>query len=93
MPVLWIFGNRSFVIAFCTICVSYPLSLHRDISKLARASGLALIGMLIIVISVVIEGENVSADLKGDPTQRFSIIGGQVFEAIGVIRSVYVNLL
>lgn len=38
------------------------------------------------MISVVVEGEHVSKDLKGDPDQRFSVIGSQVFEAIGVIR-------
>lgn len=39
------------------------------------------------MISVVIEGGNVSSDLRGDPNDRFSAIGSQVFEAIGVIRS------
>jgi sodium-coupled neutral amino acid transporter 11 len=85
-PVLSIFSNRSFIVALCTICVSYPLSLYKDIAKLARASGLALIGMMIIVVSVVIEGEHVTDALKGDPSKRFSLIGSQVFEAIGVIR-------
>ena len=85
-PVLFIFANRNFIVALCTVFVSYPLSLYRDISKLARASGLALVGMLIIVTSVVAEGTRVSSDLKGDPRQRFTFIGSQVFEAIGVIR-------
>lgn len=44
--------------------------------------------MLIIVVSVVVEGGNVSDSLKGDPSKRFSVLGSQVFEAIGVIRSV-----
>jgi len=90
MPVLFIFANRSFIVALCTIFVSYPLSLYRDISKLARASGLALIGMLIIVASVVAEGSHVSSDLKGDPSQRFTFMGSQVFEAIGVISFAFV---
>lgn len=42
--------------------------------------------MLIIVLSVVIEGEHVDGTLKGDPSKRYSFIGSQVFEAIGVIR-------
>lgn len=78
------------MIALCTICVSYPLSLYRDIHKLARASGLALIGMLIIVASVLIEGPHVTPDLKGDPTKQFSIIGSGVFQAIGVISFAFV---
>lgn len=70
--------------------VSYPLSLYRDISKLARASGFALVGMLIIVASVLIEGAHVSEDLKGSPDERFSIIKPQVFQAIGVISFAFV---
>lgn len=38
--------------------VSYPLSLYRDIHKLSRASGLALVGMIIIVASVLILSKN-----------------------------------
>lgn len=85
IPVLSLFTNRQFVIALCTTCVSYPLSLYRDIHKLSRASGLALIGMLIIVTSVLIEGPHVSVELKGDPSKRFSVIQPGVFQAIGVI--------
>jgi sodium-coupled neutral amino acid transporter 11 len=85
IPVLSLFTNRQFVIVLCTVCISYPLSLYRDIHKLARASGLALIGMLIIVISVLIEGPHVPPDLKGDPSQKWSIVGPGIFQAIGVI--------
>lgn len=90
VPVLSLLTNRQFVIALCTLCVSYPLSLHRDIHKLSRASGLALIGMLIIVSSVLIEGPHVSPSLKGDPSQRFTIIGSGVFQAVGVISFAFV---
>lgn len=85
LPVLSIFANRQFIIVLCTIGVSYPLSLYRDIHKLSRASGLALIGMVIIVMSVLIEGPHVTENLKGDPAKRFSVIGPGVFQAIGVI--------
>jgi solute carrier family 38 (sodium-coupled neutral amino acid transporter), member 11 len=85
IPVLSIFANRQFIIALCTVCVSYPLSLYRDIHKLSRASGLALIGMLIIVASVLIEGPQVPPELKGDPSKRFSLVGPGIFQAIGVI--------
>ncbi|KAF8658240.1 hypothetical protein AX16_002017 [Volvariella volvacea WC 439] len=90
IPVLSIFANRQFIIALCTICVSYPLSLYRDIHKLSRASGLALVGMLIIVLSVLIEGPHVTDDLKGDPSKRFTIIGSGIFQAIGVISFAFV---
>ncbi|KAI0049826.1 amino acid transporter [Auriscalpium vulgare] len=90
IPVLSLLTNRQFVIALCTISVSYPLSLYRDIHKLSIASGLALCGMLIIVGSVIFEGPLVSPLLKGDPAKRFSIIEPGVFQAIGVISFAFV---
>ena len=84
-PLLWLFTNRQFVIFLCTACVSYPLSLYRDIHKLSRASGLALIGMLIIVFAVLIEGPHVPSELKGDPSKKYSIINPGIVQAIGVI--------
>ncbi|KAI0081219.1 amino acid transporter [Panus rudis PR-1116 ss-1] len=90
VPILSIFANRQFIIALCTLCVSYPLSLYRDIHKLSRASGLALIGMIIIVTSVLIEGPQVSPNLKGDPSKRFTFLGSGLFQAIGVISFAFV---
>ncbi|OJT12294.1 Vacuolar amino acid transporter 2 [Trametes pubescens] len=90
VPVLNLLVKRQFVIALCTICVSYPLSLYRDIHKLSRASGLALVGMIIIVVSVLIEGPNVTPDLKGDQSLRFTFLGDNVFRAIGVISFAFV---
>ncbi|KAI0769606.1 amino acid transporter [Trametes elegans] len=90
VPVLSLLTRRQFVIALCTICVSYPLSLYRDIHKLSRASGLALVGMVIIVTSVLIEGPHVDPDLKGDPHARFTFLGDGVFQAIGVISFAFV---
>ncbi|KAH7888588.1 amino acid transporter [Phlebopus sp. FC_14] len=90
IPVLSLFTNRQFIIALCTVCVSYPLSLYRDIHKLSRASGLALLGMLIIVTSVLVEGPHAPQDLKGDPSKRFTVVGPGVFQAIGVISFAFV---
>lgn len=85
IPVLGLLTNRQFVIFLCTTCVSYPLSLYRDIHKLSRASGLALISMVIIVASVLVEGPGVPSILKGDPSMRFSFVNAGIFQAIGVI--------
>jgi len=85
IPVLKVFVNRQFIIAFCTIFFSYPLSLYRDIHKLARASGLALIGMVIIVLAVLLEGPHVPPEMKGDQVGKFSFIEPGIFQAIGVI--------
>ena len=85
IPVLYLFTNRQFMIVLCTACISYPLSLYRDIHKLARASGLALIGMFIIVISVLVEGPHVPIEFKGDPSHKWSFLGTGFFRAVGVI--------
>lgn len=112
MPVLSLLTNRMFVIFLATVTVSYPLSLHRDISKLSKASGIgvysgyhswvkfppadvalalsALVGMLVIVCSVLIEGSRVDDALKGSDSARFTIIQPRVFEAIGVISFAFV---
>jgi len=90
MPILKIFANRQFLIALCTIGVSYPLSLYRDIHKLSRASALALVGVVIIVASVLMEGSRVPPELKGSPDGKFSIIAPGVFQAIGVISFAFV---
>ncbi|PFH51484.1 hypothetical protein AMATHDRAFT_74848 [Amanita thiersii Skay4041] len=90
IPVLRLFSNRQFIITLCTTCVSYPLSLYRDIHKLSRASGLALIGMVIIVASVLFEGPQVPVELKGDPSRRFTLMGSGLVQAIGVISFAFV---
>ncbi|KAH9832215.1 amino acid transporter [Rhodofomes roseus] len=90
IPVLSLLTKRQFVIALCTVCVSYPLSLHRSIDKLARASLLALLGMVTIVVSVLIDSPRVPPELKGDPSKRFTVLGPGVFQAIGVISFAFV---
>jgi sodium-coupled neutral amino acid transporter 11 len=90
VPVLSLFADRGFVIVLCTVGVSYPLSLYRDIHKLSIASSFALCGMLIIVFSVIYEGPLVSPLLKGDPSKRFSFIEPGIFQAIGVISFAFV---
>src|SRR6266481_4107396 len=92
IPVLSLFASRQFIVAFCTLTVSYPLSLCCDIHKLSQASGLALVRMLIIVTSVIIEGNVVTPELHGSssPSVRFSIVTPRVTEAIGVISFAFV---
>ncbi|KAH9176293.1 amino acid transporter [Lactarius sanguifluus] len=90
VPVLSLFADRRFIIVLCTVGVSYPLSLYRDIHKLSIASSFALCGMIIIVGSVIFEGPLVSPLLKGDPSKRFSLIEPGIFQAIGVISFAFV---
>lgn len=87
--------HRNFIIGVCTLCVSFPLSLHRDIAKLSRASGFgtfisaeltpALVSMLIIVFAVVVRGVAAPVDLRGSSEGALAFMKPRVFEAIGVI--------
>ncbi|KAL7423107.1 hypothetical protein Q5752_002406 [Cryptotrichosporon argae] len=82
--------DRRFVIVLCTIAVSFPLSLHRDIVKLSKSSSFALVSMAIIVASVVLRGVAVDPSLRGDPLEALSLIRPGVFSAIGVISFAFV---
>ncbi|KAL9115395.1 MAG: hypothetical protein Q9227_000716 [Pyrenula ochraceoflavens] len=94
---LWLLGDRTFIIIVVIGGVSWPLSLYRDIAKLAKASTLALISMLIIIITVITQGARVPKDLKGDFTGLWFINSG-FFQSVGVISfvthlSTFVSLL
>ncbi|GAA5903767.1 hypothetical protein JCM5296_003918 [Sporobolomyces johnsonii] len=82
--------SRPVVTILLTVGISYPLSLYRDIEKLSHASALALISMVVIVVSVAIRGPGVEDTLKGDPSQRWTVLESGFFEAIGVISFAFV---
>jgi sodium-coupled neutral amino acid transporter 11 len=69
------------------------LRLHATIPltllQLAKASGLALISMIIIIITVVTQAFSVPAELKGQ-LRGSLIINDGIFEAIGVISFAFV---
>lgn len=88
--VLKLLVNRQFIICLTTVIISFPLSLHRDIVKLSKSSGFALISMCIIVASVVLRGVAVDPSLRGSSLDVFSIMKPGVFQAIGVISFAFV---
>ncbi|KAI7894837.1 AAAP amino acid permease [Mucor mucedo] len=90
VPVIWIFGDRRMCISFFTLFVSYPLSLYRDISKLAKTSALALVAIIVIIVSVVIEGPQQSREIRGSDDLMFNVINDEVFQAIAVISFAFV---
>ncbi|KAJ9619564.1 hypothetical protein H2203_008344 [Taxawa tesnikishii (nom. ined.)] len=89
MPVLWLLTDRRAIIVIFVLGVSYPLSLYRDISKLAKASTLALISMLVIIVTVITQGPRIPADMRG-PIKGSILINSGVFQAIGVISFAFV---
>ncbi|KAM0745666.1 hypothetical protein T439DRAFT_295098 [Meredithblackwellia eburnea MCA 4105] len=82
--------SRQFVTTVLTLGISYPLSLYRDIEKLSKASALALVSMVVIVVSVAVRGPGVDDALKGDHEDRWTFVESGFFEAIGVISFAFV---
>lgn len=90
MPVLWLLGDRRAVIIIFTLGISYPLTLYRDISKLAKASTFALVSMMVIVFTVVIQGILTPKELRGSFSTPLLTVNSGIAQAIGVISFAFV---
>ncbi|KAL4785753.1 transmembrane amino acid transporter protein-domain-containing protein [Aspergillus varians] len=89
MSFLWLLTDRRAIIVLFVLCISYPLSLYRDIAKLAKASTLALVSMAVIVIAVVTQGFRVPKEARGDVKSLLFVNSG-FFQAVGVISFAFV---
>ncbi|KAJ3461994.1 hypothetical protein MRS44_010547 [Fusarium solani] len=85
VPVLGLLANRQVAITVFVLGIGYPLTLYRDISKLAKASTFALVGMLVIVVTVLIQGVLTPASERGSFSPSLLLFNGGFFQAIGVI--------
>ncbi|KAJ5081568.1 hypothetical protein NUU61_009832 [Penicillium alfredii] len=86
---LWLLTNRQAVIIIFVMGFSYPLSLYRDIAKLATVSTLALASMLIIVVTIITQGFRVPAESQGE-IKSILLINSGFFQAVGVISFAFV---
>ena len=57
---------------------------NADRFKLAKASSMALVSMLVIIVTVISQGWRVSSDLRGE-VKGLLFINSGFFQAIGVI--------
>ncbi|KEF56370.1 uncharacterized protein A1O9_07951 [Exophiala aquamarina CBS 119918] len=89
VPFLWLLTDRRAVIVLFILGISWPLSLYRDIAKLAKASTLALISMFIIIVTVVTQGVVVDSDLRGS-VKGLLFVNDGFFQAVGVISFAFV---
>lgn len=80
-----IISSRRTMITLCTLFISLPLSLYRDISALAKTSAVSLLAIVFIVFSVVISGPFLPAEFKGSREGAITFLKPGVFQAIGVI--------
>ncbi|RKF81671.1 Vacuolar amino acid transporter 2 [Golovinomyces cichoracearum] len=85
IPILSLLSNRQVVIAVLIMCVSYPLCLYRDISKLAKASTMAMLSMIIIIFTVITQGALIAPESKDTPGSSLLKVKGEFFQAISVI--------
>ncbi|KAK8107767.1 Vacuolar amino acid transporter 2 [Apiospora kogelbergensis] len=90
MPFIWWLADRRAVIAFFIMTVSFPLTLYRDIAKLAKASTFALISMGIICVTVIVQGALAPDEDRGDFSFQLVTINTGIFQAIGVISFAFV---
>ncbi|KAH8677388.1 transmembrane amino acid transporter protein-domain-containing protein [Xylariales sp. PMI_506] len=90
IPGLGLLADRRVVIVVFILGISYPLTLYRDIAKLAKASTLALISMLVILVTVVVQGALVPQEDRGSFSTPLLTLNGGVFQAIGVISFAFV---
>lgn len=90
IPVLGVlFTTRRSIIIIMTMFVSYPLALNKNIAHLAKASALALLSMLIIVLTVVIRGPAVRSSTAHFTTPLLTVNSG-IFQGISVISFAFV---
>ncbi|KAN0060043.1 hypothetical protein ACQY0O_008016 [Thecaphora frezii] len=84
-------SNRQCVIALFTMAISYPLSLYRNIESLSKASAIALVSMVVIIVAVTLRGPAMPIELKGDPSLRFTLINvSNLVRSISVISFAFV---
>lgn len=79
-------SNRQFVITFFTLTISYPLSLYRNIESLSKASAIALVSMVVIIITVTLRGPAMPSELKGDPSLRVSLATHPIIIPVNLLR-------
>ncbi|RYP21484.1 hypothetical protein DL767_009249 [Monosporascus sp. MG133] len=85
VPVLGLLADRRAVIVIFVVGVSYPLTLYRDIAKLAKASTLALISMVVILVTVIVQSILAPPEARGSFSTPLLTVNSGIFQAVGVI--------
>ena len=80
--------SRRFIITVATVGIMFPLSLYRDISKLAKTSAFAIFALFFIWFVMLVVGPSESGERRGDVSWDF--INSGFLQAIGVISFAFV---
>ncbi|KAI8515475.1 hypothetical protein Bbelb_062880 [Branchiostoma belcheri] len=82
-----ILANRYFIICLCTLFVTLPLSLYRNVAKLAKASLFACLLVVFIIIAVIVR----STDMHIPPTEDAYTFAKPGFaQAVGIMAFAFV---
>ncbi|KAG7895154.1 hypothetical protein KL935_001272 [Ogataea polymorpha] len=76
---------RNTLIVLCITGISFPLSLTKDIGRLAKASSIALVSMSVILLIVVFRGPAMPADVRGQVSGAGWFVEPGIFQSISVI--------
>ncbi|XP_023239840.1 putative sodium-coupled neutral amino acid transporter 11 [Centruroides sculpturatus] len=79
-----VLGNRHFVVFFVTVCVTLPLSLYRNISRLSKVSLVSLLFAVFILIFVLVRASTL-AGIVPATSNAYSFANWGITDAIGVI--------
>ncbi|ORY64096.1 vacuolar amino acid transporter 2 [Pseudomassariella vexata] len=90
IPVLGLLADRRTVIVVFVLAISFPLTLYKDIAKLAKASTAALISMIIILVTVLIQSALAPMEDRGSFSTPLLTVNSGIFQAIGVISFAFV---
>uniref|UniRef100_V5ICH6 Putative sodium-coupled neutral amino acid transporter 11 n=1 Tax=Ixodes ricinus TaxID=34613 RepID=V5ICH6_IXORI len=83
-----VLGNRHFIVIMTSLFVTLPLSLHRNISKLNKASLTSLLFILVILVFVIVRMMTLVHEIPPSP-ESFGFANRGITKAIGVIAFAY----
>jgi len=81
-------SSRPFIILAATVLVTLPLSLYRDIAKLAKASLVAIIFIIFIIFSVTIRLFTLGPSVPNSP-DAWSFSHAGIPKAVGIMAFAY----
>lgn len=84
-----VLGNRQFVIALSIILFTLPLSLYRNIARLSKWAGLALLLIFFVVLVIIIRLPTMVTKVPPTPN-AWSFANGHFTDALGIISFAYV---
>ncbi|XP_054156756.1 putative sodium-coupled neutral amino acid transporter 11 [Oppia nitens] len=81
-------ANRNTLVFICSIFITFPLSMYRNISKLNKVSLISLFFVFVILVFIFIRLEALS-DKIPHTADEYQFVGNGITESIGIIAFAY----